>query len=176
MIYTRILGLVLVMGVLVKTMSLGGDLSYFFNIPSLVIVLGGSIAALIASYGSNAIGFFKAFSLRVIGVKGQFEDEIFDVMCRAFIQYAYLFGVFGVITGTISMLSNMDDPNAIGPAIAVALLTIFYAVILDVLVTIVRKRHVDSIEKTEFSLSRNALVVIILVSACINLFFIAQTF
>ena len=38
--------------------------------------------------------------------------------------------LYGTLIGLVKMLSNMDDPSAIGPAMAVALLTIFYSVIL----------------------------------------------
>jgi chemotaxis protein MotA len=35
-------------------------------------------------------------------------------------------GMIGTLIGLVAMLSNMDDPKAIGPAMAVALLTTLY--------------------------------------------------
>ena len=35
-------------------------------------------------------------------------------------------GMIGTLLGLVGMLSNMDDPKAIGPAMAVALLTTLY--------------------------------------------------
>ena len=32
----------------------------------------------------------------------------------------------GFIVGVVAMLANLDDPSAIGPAVAVALLTVLY--------------------------------------------------
>ncbi len=40
--------------------------------------------------------------------------------------YAPAFGMIGTLIGLVAMLKNMDDPSAIGPGMAVALLTTFY--------------------------------------------------
>ena len=39
-------------------------------------------------------------------------------------------GTLGTLIGLVQMLQNMDDPSTIGPAMAVALLTILYGVFL----------------------------------------------
>lgn len=39
-------------------------------------------------------------------------------------------GMIGTLIGLVQMLSNMDDPSAIGPAMAVALLTTLYGVLI----------------------------------------------
>ena len=39
-------------------------------------------------------------------------------------------GVLGTLIGLVNMLAKMDDPSAIGPAMAVALLTVLYGVLL----------------------------------------------
>lgn len=40
------------------------------------------------------------------------------------------FGMLGTLIGLVQMLSDLDDPDAIGPGMAVALLTTFYGVLL----------------------------------------------
>ena len=45
-------------------------------------------------------------------------------------KYAPAFGMIGTLVGLIIMLSNMDDPSAIGPGMAVALLTTMYGAII----------------------------------------------
>ena len=40
-------------------------------------------------------------------------------------------GGIGTFIGLIIMLKNMDDPAAIGPGMAIAILTIFYALVLS---------------------------------------------
>ncbi|WDR02609.1 MotA/TolQ/ExbB proton channel family protein [Devosia algicola] len=44
------------------------------------------------------------------------------------------FGMIGTIVGLVQMLGNMEDPSAIGPAMAVALLTTLYGAVLANLV------------------------------------------
>ncbi|MBS3820920.1 MAG: motility protein A [Phycisphaerae bacterium] len=45
-------------------------------------------------------------------------------------KYAPAFGMIGTLIGLVAMLANMDDPSAIGPGMAVALLTTMYGAIL----------------------------------------------
>ena len=40
--------------------------------------------------------------------------------------YAPAFGMLGTLIGLVKMLANLQDPNALGPAMAVAILTTFY--------------------------------------------------
>ena len=44
---------------------------------------------------------------------------------------ALISGFIGTITGLVIMLMNMDDPSAIGPAMAVAIITLLYGGILS---------------------------------------------
>jgi chemotaxis protein MotA len=41
-------------------------------------------------------------------------------------KYAPAFGMIGTLIGLVIMLQNMEDPGALGPAMAVALITTFY--------------------------------------------------
>jgi len=50
---------------------------------------------------------------------------------KAFGDVAPAMGMIGTLVGLVAMLSNMDDPKAIGPAMAVALLTTLYGAILS---------------------------------------------
>lgn len=45
-------------------------------------------------------------------------------------KYAPAFGMIGTLLGLVIMLGNMSDPNAIGPGMAVALLTTLYGAIV----------------------------------------------
>lgn len=44
--------------------------------------------------------------------------------------YAPAFGMIGTLIGLIQMLQNLNDPDAIGPAMAVAMITTFYGAFL----------------------------------------------
>ncbi|AXY01720.1 flagellar motor protein PomA [Vibrio alfacsensis] len=50
---------------------------------------------------------------------------------RAFGDVAPAMGMIGTLVGLVAMLSNMDDPKSIGPAMAVALLTTLYGAVLS---------------------------------------------
>ncbi len=45
-------------------------------------------------------------------------------------SYAPAFGMIGTLIGLIIMLANMSDPSAIGPGMAVAMITTFYGAVL----------------------------------------------
>ena len=45
-------------------------------------------------------------------------------------KYAPAFGMIGTLMGLIFMLKNMDDPSAIGPGMAVALITTLYGALI----------------------------------------------
>lgn len=46
-------------------------------------------------------------------------------------KYAPAFGMIGTLVGLVIMLFNMDDPSAIGPGMAVALLTTLYGALIS---------------------------------------------
>lgn len=58
--------------------------------------------------------------------------KLFDQMAL----FAPAFGMIGTLIGLIQMLRNINDPSAIGPGMAVALVTTFYGAILAYLVFI----------------------------------------
>ena len=45
-------------------------------------------------------------------------------------KYAPAFGMIGTLVGLVIMLQNMDDPSAIGPGMAIALLTTLYGALI----------------------------------------------
>jgi chemotaxis protein MotA len=59
--------------------------------------------------------------------KGRHKDvkETIDLMASVFPA----FGLIGTIMGLVGLLKNMDDPAAIGPNMALALITTFYGAV-----------------------------------------------
>lgn len=55
---------------------------------------------------------------------------------ESFGRYAPAFGMIGTLVGLVIMLQNMNDPKAIGPAMAVALLTTMYGAVAANLVAL----------------------------------------
>ena len=50
---------------------------------------------------------------------------------EAFRTGCILIGAIGTLTGLISMMASMDNPMMIGPALALALLTLLYAAVFN---------------------------------------------
>ena len=59
------------------------------------------------------------------------REEVGANVFRAIGDSAPAFGMFGTLVGLIQMLSNMTDPATIGPAMAVAMLTTLYGVLIS---------------------------------------------
>ncbi|MBN2255118.1 MAG: MotA/TolQ/ExbB proton channel family protein [Deltaproteobacteria bacterium] len=189
-----ILGIVSGFGLVIVAMGMGGGLGWFINIPSVLIVLGGTIGAVLINYPlTDVIGVMKVaknvfFSKElsvgsvietlvemskiarregILALEKKVEDvedpffakgvglmidgiepaalsrilqteldylserhrlgaEIFSSMGN----FAPAMGMMGTLIGLVKMLMQMDDPSSIGPAMAVALITTFYGVIL----------------------------------------------
>jgi chemotaxis protein MotA len=191
-----VLGLAGGLLLVVLAIGLGGSASAFFNIPGLLIVVGGTfavttvcftmsdVARTIAVIGSTFMSrerdpqdvsytmlevsdycrkhgvlrlqgqplqrfvkeplLFKALSMLVEGVP---EKDIADILnedlaattarvqrsanlLRKAAEISPAMGLIGTLIGLVQMLGNLSDPSVIGPAMAVALLTTFYGVVL----------------------------------------------
>ncbi|MDN3680036.1 flagellar motor protein PomA [Vibrio tapetis subsp. quintayensis] len=59
------------------------------------------------------------------------RHEFGSATFKAYGDVAPAMGMIGTLVGLVAMLSNMDDPKSIGPAMAVALLTTLYGAILS---------------------------------------------
>jgi len=73
---------------------------------------------------------------------------------RALGEAAPAFGMIGTLIGLVQMLSSMDDPSSIGPAMAVALLTTLYgALVSNVLALPVADKLAAKLDTQETNLS-----------------------
>jgi len=187
-----LIGMIGAIGFIVMAMILGGDLSMFADVPSVLIVFCGSLFVVLSNYtlgqffGAGKIAA-KAFMFKIeppeeliqkivemadAARKGGFlaleEAEIENAFMQKGVDMLvdghdvdvvratlakdismtterHLFGaglfkvlgdvapamgMIGTLIGLVAMLSNMDDPKAIGPAMAVALLTTLYGAFL----------------------------------------------
>ena len=189
-----VVGLVLIMALLLGAMSMGVGVGAYIDIPSVLIVVGGSIGALMISFKPAQMkNFAKVF---MVAIKPTIEDEaelvkkLVDFATKArkdgilalesevnsepneflkkglsmaidgsepdtirelleidmeqtstrhkvnasiFNNWAGLAGAMGMVgtlIGLVAMLLNMADPSAIGPSMAVALLTTMYGAII----------------------------------------------
>lgn len=193
-----IIGLVLAFGLVVAGIMMNSSLLLYVDIPSAVIVLGGTIGAALVNYPighmmsvlkvcrktlfatmddpKDIISRFmdyanrarregilslepilkeindeylkKGLQLTVDGLEPQTIQEIMETeihylesrhetgaeILGAMGNYAPALGMIGTVIGLVAMLSTMNDPSTIGPAMAVALITTFYGALLANLV------------------------------------------
>jgi len=187
-----LVGLLGAFGIIMAAIIFGGSAIIFLNIPSLLIVLGGTIFAVLMKFPTGH--FFAAFKIAmkaffhkgedplnliqegvalaniarkegVLGLEGQDIDNPFlergiqlcvdghepefvrsmlgkdinltierhergQAIFKSIGDVAPAMGMIGTLIGLVQMLSAMDDPKAIGPAMAVALLTTLYGAII----------------------------------------------
>ncbi len=189
-----VIGLVLILGLLFSAMAMGVGIGAYIDIPSVLIVVGGSIGALLVSFKMEQMkNFTKIFMIAIkppqtdvnelikklveyatsarrdgilaleaaanteenaflktglsMAVDGNEPDTIRDLLeiemeqtstrhkgnSQIFNQWAGLAGAMGMVgtlIGLVAMLLNMADPSAIGPSMAVALLTTMYGAMI----------------------------------------------
>lgn len=194
-----LIGIVIGLIIIVVSIMIGGDIGSFVNIPSILVVFGGTTAATLVKFPiSDCIAALKiggkiAFknspddprsvydmAIELAGIVRQkgllglesvtIENELMGRgirMCvdgmaaevikesitkevdmaikaemagesfwRGIGDMAPAFGMIGTLIGLVQMLANLSDPAAIGPAMAVAMLTTFYGAVLANLVAI----------------------------------------
>ena len=187
-----LIGLIGAAVIVVMAMVTGGDVMIFVNVPSLLIVIGGTIFAVMAKYsmgqfvgaikvmgksfkrkmsspeelivevveladvarkggllsleGKEVSNDFlqKGIQLLVDGhdpevVKSMLSKDVKEGIARHALGKAIFvnigdtapaMGMIGTLIGLVQMLSAMDDPKSIGPAMAVALLTTLYGAMI----------------------------------------------
>lgn len=193
-----IIGLCVAFGLMLMAIIQGGPLGIFINIPSAMIVIGGTIGVALVHYplkdimGAISVAQKAVFNkdeipneliiqlmefankarkegiLSLQGMMDSVEDKFLVKAMQMAVDgqepetlksmlsieveyiearhdkgasiftdlagYAPAMGMVGTLIGLVQMLMNMSDPDSIGPAMAVALLTTFYgAVIANVL-------------------------------------------
>ncbi len=197
--FVTILGLSLSFGLIIGAIALGQSNANFFNVPSVLIVLLGTLTATSISYsGSELAQSLKIISTCVfrkvrnnkilaksmmdianiarkkgllylsnyenqtknepflnyalgLAVDGYGEEDISRILqqnidtmqergqraasvLRRASEVAPAMGLIGTLVGLVQMLADLDNPDTIGPAMAVALLTTFYGAILGTVV------------------------------------------
>ncbi len=117
-------------GLLLMGIMLGGELRLFIDWPSLMMTVGGGF---IFCYGVHSPSALNE-ALRMANGSGSVspaDAQRYDAVLETFSNTLIASGVIGTLIGMVNMLANMDEPKHIGPACAVAILTLLYAAILS---------------------------------------------
>ena len=120
--------------------GIGSNLDAMVDPKSAIIVVGVTLAALLVSFSlSEVVKMGRLFFYALIPPKedavGLAEElKLGAKMFRRARTYAQASGWCGVLIGAVIMLKNIDDPAAIGPGAAIAILTAFYGVVIGYLI------------------------------------------
>lgn len=123
--------LMFVFGTSVSAVGITGVV-LFLDIPSLLLVVVPAFAAAISSHSLKGAGFGKI----VFG--GQPADNASDAVrvfnfLGTFGNAALLLGIIAFFISQILMLADLNDPNTIGPNMAMGLISIMYALVLKII-------------------------------------------
>ena len=131
-----ILGYILASGFVIWGMEF--DFKTFLNVPSILIVVGGSFGLTLMSFPLSDTANFGRYAWYCVvppkhgvdreKVISDLEKGIF--MCKRIKEYVIACGWVGVLIGLVLMLKHLDDPAAIGPAMAICLLTALYGILM----------------------------------------------
>lgn len=134
---------IVLLGFMICILGMGGpDILWFIDMPSLILIVG----FLILSLGIG--GQMKYFWL---GIKAAYDKDTFNIEERAELkkaEYALDFGIkivllTGILTALISfvtIMASLDNPSALGPNLAVMILTVLYGVVFSMVLMIFKAR------------------------------------
>ena len=154
-----VVGFALTITLFLMAMLDGGTIDTFVNVPSLLIVVGGTLGLTLISFPlQDVIKSSKYFAYAFVPPKpGGDRDTIIDdlekgiFMFKRIKSYAMACGWAGVLVGAVFILAHFDDPAAIGPAAAIMLLTALYGILIGyeffVPVSTKLQVHLDELKK-----------------------------
>ena len=130
-----VVGVVGFVGLMTCAILLGAPLAIFFDPGAFAIAVVGTFFLLLATHGwSVSWSVISTGLLGLIRNKAHLGIETHEhaaQVARSGSVLALLVGTSGALIGVIVMLRNLDDPTSIGPAMATALLSVFYTLLIN---------------------------------------------
>ena len=120
-----IVGFVILIGLVF--VGLGSVRTKFIDIPSAVIIVAPCIALLSFSFGTQIAKAIKTVFNKHADKQSLMLGVDFFERARSYIVVC---GVLGTLIGQMIIGKHMDDPAAMGPALALSLLTQIYALLI----------------------------------------------
>ena len=125
----KIISLLIIVSAILGTILLASGIGAFIDVPSLLTVIIPVIASISAKHGLE--GFKELFR------KGENQNKILHTMGVT----AILAGGIGTMIGLVIILGNISDKSALGPALAIALLTLFYGLLIFLFTTLLSNKN-----------------------------------
>jgi len=130
-----LISLVIFLGGIILAITLAGaSVLAFADLPSFVLVGIFPFLFISTLYGFKEMA--QAFSMPF---RKESNQDNFAKAYTFFQKYGnttWLTGIIGVIIGIIAMLANLDDKSQIGPSVALAIVSLLYSALINVLVVI----------------------------------------
>lgn len=119
--------------IIAMTFILSGSATLFFNFPSIIIVLVPALVAPFVTLKKQIVlGAFKALVDSRVSIKNVNEyKKVYEIIDKV----AMLMGWFGAVSGAVAIATNVEPEsfaNVFGPAFAVMVLTLLYAMMIKV--------------------------------------------
>lgn len=141
----RITTVVLAMAVLVVGITMRAPLLIFVDPPSILLATLAPMLMMVVTYGRRSADLARAVGAWLMGRDSNALDpaahRAVATMARDYGQYAVVNGCVCALLGHVMMLQDLSDPSAIGPALAVSLLTIFYGFVIQLVVAVPVSHH-----------------------------------
>jgi len=124
-----------------------GSLDAFLNTPSILFVPVATLALLVACHGLRnttrcLFGGAQRMLLPTTSAPwSPSECHRASQVASTGSSLALFLGALGALSGIILLARHLDDPTQIGPAMAVALLSVLYGVALNLLIFLPLSRH-----------------------------------
>ncbi len=114
--------------------SRDGNVGAYLDIPSAILLIGCVLGMSLMSFSPSEIVKAVGHTFGHPGSRDDLEFSAYFWLCT--IRNLYIVGILGTLVGLVGMLQNLSDPNAIGPSMAIAILTFFYGIILSAMLPI----------------------------------------
>ena len=106
------------------------NLAYFIDLPSIIIVVIPTLGLAIGNFSWKT--YKKTWSIPFGNPVNFDKSKLIEThKCVNYMGNMFvIMGLVGNLIGVVLLLQNLDDPKMVGPAAAIAIMTLFYSVIL----------------------------------------------